>query len=93
VAVLAERLVRHAQTLATVRWEAKQVAGGIGAPVVPLLGVHDTKIPWDELYIDNVPVLTPARMLVLLRSLEAHLDPTGVMLLAEHVRRQLHPAT
>jgi hypothetical protein len=53
--------------------------------------VHDTRIPWDEIYVDNVPVLTPARMLALLQSLEAHLDPTGVMLLAEHARTSSAP--
>jgi hypothetical protein len=82
-----------AQTLATVRGEAQQLATTLGVPVLPLLCVHDTKIPWDELYIDNVPIVTPTRMLALLRSLEAHLDPTGVMLLAEYARHHLHPAT
>ncbi len=81
------------QTLATVRWEAQQLAAVLGAPVLPLLCVHDTRIPWDEIYVEGVPVLTPARLLVLLRSLEAHMDQVGVMLLAEHARNQLHPAT
>jgi hypothetical protein len=49
-------------------------------PVLPLLCVHDTRIPWDEIYVDSVPVLTPARLLALLRSLEGHLDQVGVML-------------
>ena len=43
--------------------------------------------------MDNVPVLTPGRLLGLLRSLPAHMDEVGVMLLAEHARHQLHPAT
>jgi hypothetical protein len=81
------------QTLATVRWEAQQVAGALGTSVLPLLCVHDTRIPWDEIYVDNVPVVTPARLLALLRSLPAHMDDIGVMLLAEHARHQLHPAT
>jgi Nuclease-related domain len=81
------------QTIATVRWEAQQLAGAIGAPVLPLLCVHDTRIPWDEIYVDNIPVLTPSRLLALLRSLPAHMDEVGVILLAEHVRHQLHPAT
>jgi hypothetical protein len=81
------------QTLATVRWEAQQVAQAIGVPVLPLLCVHDTRIPWDEIYVDNVPILTPARLLALLRSLPAHMDRVGVMLLAEHARHQLHPAS
>ena len=80
------------QTLATVRWEAQQLAAAIGAPVLPLLCVHDTKIPWDEIYVDSVPVLTPAKLVALLRSLPAHMDEVGVMLLAEHARHQLHPA-
>jgi hypothetical protein len=81
------------QTIATVRWEAEQVAGVLGAPVLALLCVHDTRIPWDEIYVDNVPVLTPGRLLALLRSLPAHMDEVGVMLLAEHARHQLDPAT
>jgi hypothetical protein len=80
------------QAIATVRWEAQQLAGAIGAPVLPLLCIHDTRIPWDEIYVDNVPVLTRARLLALLRSLPAHMDEVGVMLLAEHARHQLHPA-
>jgi hypothetical protein len=62
-------------------------------PVLPLLCVHDTHIPWGELYVDNVPVLTPARLLALVRSLPAHMDEVGVMLLAEHARHQVRPAT
>jgi Nuclease-related domain len=31
--------------LAIVRWEAQQLAGAIGAPVLPMVCVHDTKIP------------------------------------------------
>ncbi len=81
------------QTLATVRWEAQQLATTIGAPVLPLLCVHDTQIPWGEVYVDNVPVLTPTKLLPLLRSLPAHMDDVGVMLLAEHASHQLHPAT
>jgi Nuclease-related domain len=80
------------QVIATVRWEAEQVTGALGAPVLPLLCVHDTRIPWDEIYVANVPVLTPARLLAVLRSLPAHMDEVGVMLLAEHARHQLHPA-
>jgi Nuclease-related domain len=81
------------QTLATVRWEAQQLAGVIGAPVLPMLCVHDTQIPWGEVYVDNVPVLTSSKLVALLRSLPAHVDDIGVMLLAEHARHQLHPAT
>jgi Nuclease-related domain len=81
------------QTLATVRWEAQQLATALGAPVLPLLCVHDTKIPWGEIYVDNVPVLTPTKLLGLLRSFPAQMDDVGVMLLAEHARHQLHPAT
>jgi hypothetical protein len=57
--------------------------------VFPILCVHDTQIPWGEVYVDNVPVLTRAKLLALLRSLPAHMDDVGVMLLAEHARRQL----
>jgi hypothetical protein len=79
--------------LATVRWEAERIAGAIGAPVLPMLCVHDTRIPWDEVYVDNVPVLILGRLLSLLRSLPAHMDQVGVMLLVEHARHQFHLAT
>jgi hypothetical protein len=59
--------------------------------VFPILCVHDTQIPWGEVYVDNVPVLTRAKLLALLRSLPAHMDDVRVMLLAEHARRQLDP--
>ena len=78
--------------MATVRWEAEQIAGAIGAPVLPGLCVHDTRIPWDEVYVDNVPVLIPGRLLSLPRSLPAHMDQVGVMLLSEHARHQFHLA-
>jgi Nuclease-related domain len=80
------------QALATVSWEAQQLATALGAPVFPMLCVHDTQIPWGEVYVEGVPVLTPAKLLALLRSLPAHMDQTGAMLLAEHARHQLHPA-
>jgi len=61
-----------------------------------MLCVHDTHLPWGELYAAGapiVPVPTPSRLVATLRALPAHLDQVGVMLLAEHARRQLHPAT
>ena len=82
-----------AGALATVRWEAQQLAGALGAPVIPMLCVHDVQIPWGELFVDGVPVLTPGRLVATLRALPAHMNDVGVMLLAEHARHQLHPAT
>jgi hypothetical protein len=81
------------QTLATVRWEADQLATALGAPVLPMLCLHDVQIPWGELYVDGIPVLTASRLVATLRALPPHLDEVGVMLLAEHARHQLHPAT
>jgi hypothetical protein len=79
--------------LATVRWEAQQLAQALGAPVLPMLCVHDAQIPWGELYADGIPVLTPSKLLATLRALPPHMDDVGVMLLAEYARHQLHPAT
>jgi len=58
-----------------------------------MLCVHDVQIPWGELFVDGVPVLTPGRLVATLRALPAHMNDVGVMLLAEHARHQLHPAT
>ena len=41
-----------------------------------------TQIPRDEIYVDNVPVLTSNRLLALLRSQPARMDDIGVMVLA-----------
>jgi hypothetical protein len=81
--------------LETVRWEAQQLTKALGAPVLPMLCVHDVQLPWGELYVAGVPivpVLMPGRLVGALRTLPAHLDQVGAMLLAEHARRQLHPA-
>jgi Nuclease-related domain len=78
--------------LDTVRWEAEQLTKTLGAPVIPMLCVHDTQLPWGELYVAGVPVLTPSRLVATLRALPAHMDQTGVMLLAEEARHQLRPA-
>jgi Nuclease-related domain len=81
--------------LDTVRWEARQLAQALGAPILPMLCVHDARLSWGELYVAGapiVPVLTPGRLVATLRTLPAHLDQVGVMLLAEHARNQLHPA-
>ena len=79
--------------LDTVRWEAEQLTETIGAPVLPMLCVHDTQLPWGELYVNGIPVLTPGRLVATLRALPPHMDDVGVMLLAEHARHQFHPAT
>jgi hypothetical protein len=79
--------------LDTVRWEAEQLTRTLGAPVIPMLCVHDVQLPWGELYVAGVPVLAPGRLVATLRALPAHMDQVGVLLLAEHARHQVHPAT
>ena len=79
--------------LATVRWEGGQLAAALGAPVIPMLCVHDAQLPWGELYADGVPVLTPGKLVATLRALPPHLDDVGVMLLTEHARHRLRPAS
>jgi Nuclease-related domain len=81
-----------APMLATVRWEADQLAAAISAPVTPMVCVHDTQIPWGELYYDNVPVLDPDKLVTTLRALPPLLEEVQVALLTEQARRQLHPA-
>jgi hypothetical protein len=58
-----------------------------------MLCVHDTQLPWGELSVAGTPMVTPGRLVATLRALPPHMDQTGVMLLAEHARHQLHPAT
>jgi len=55
--------------LTTVGWEADQLATALGAPVVPMLCVHDVQLPWGELYVDGIPVLTVGRLVATLRAL------------------------
>lgn len=69
-------------------WEAEQLTVTLGAPVVPMLCLHDTQLPWDELYTEGIPVLPPSRLVATPRALPPHMDEVGIMLLAEHAGRR-----
>jgi hypothetical protein len=57
-----------------------------------MLCVHDVQLPWGELYVDGILMLTPGRAAGTLRALPPLLDEIGVVLLIEEARRQLRPA-
>jgi hypothetical protein len=78
--------------LDTVRWETEQLTATLGAPVIPMLCVHDTQLPWGELYVNGIPVLTLGRLVATLRALPSHLDEVGVMLVTEEAWHKLRPA-
>jgi hypothetical protein len=81
-----------AGVLATVRWEAAVLTHTLGITVTPMLAVHGTQLPWDELMAEGIPVLTASRTVTTLRALPPLLDEVQVAMLTEQARRQLHPA-
>jgi Nuclease-related domain len=81
-----------AGVLATVRWEATVLTQALGTAVTPMLCVHGAQLPWGELMVHDVPVLSAGRLLSTLHGLPPMLDQIQVALLAERARQQLHPA-
>ncbi len=71
---------------------------GLLLGAAPMGGVLDT-VRWEADQLTEtigapvIPMLTLGRLVATLRVLPPHMDQTGVMLLAEHARHQLHPAT
>lgn len=72
--------------------ETEQLTATLGAPVIPMLCVHDTQLPWGELYVNGIPVLTLGRLVATLRALPSHIDEVGVMLVTEEAWHKLRPA-
>jgi hypothetical protein len=79
------------RTLATLWWEATQVAETLGfgphLHVYPVLCVHLARLPWHrELLVDGVPVLGVAALRPALQVIRQALSPEQVALVAGHVR-------
>jgi hypothetical protein len=60
--------------------------------VVPLAAVHGAQVPWGELVVDDVPVVTIRRLPALLRHMPATLGPERVAALADRARVQFRAA-
>jgi hypothetical protein len=85
------------RTLATLWWEATQVAETLGfgpdLHVYPVLCVHVARLPWRrELLVDGVPVLAAGALRPALQVTRQALTPEQVALVAGHVRAGFRPA-
>jgi Nuclease-related domain len=85
------------RTLATLWWEATQVAETLGfgpdLHIYPVLCVHPARLPWHrELLVDGVPVLAAAALRPALQVIRQALSPEQVALIARHVRAGFQPA-
>jgi hypothetical protein len=81
-----------AGVLAVVRWEAAVLSQALGIAVTPMVCVHGAQLPWGELMVEGMPVLSADRFVTTLRALPPMLDEIQVALLTEQAQRQLHPA-
>jgi len=84
------------QQLATAVWASVRVAEALQVPpevpVVPLLIIHRTPIPWGGLTVAGVQVIPPSALGEVLGR-EAVLPAAQVELIAGQVTTQLHPAS
>jgi Nuclease-related domain len=85
------------RTLATLWWEATQVAETLGfgpdLRVFPVLCVHVARLPWlRELLVDGIPVLDAAALRAALQVTRQALSPEQVVLVANQVRVGFQPA-
>jgi Nuclease-related domain len=85
------------RTLATLWWEATQVAETLGfgpdLHVYPVLCVHLARLPWRrELLVDGVPVLGAGALRPALQVIRQALSPEQVALVAGQVRAGFRPA-
>jgi Nuclease-related domain len=85
------------RTLATLWWEATQVAEtlafGRDLHVYPVLCVHVARLPWlGELLVDGIPVLAAGALRPALQVTRQALSPEQVALVAGQVRAGFRPA-
>jgi hypothetical protein len=86
------------RTLATLWWEATQVAEALGfgpdLHIYPVLCIHLARLPWHrELLVDGVPVLGAGALRPALQVIRQALTAEQVALVAGQVRAGFQPAT
>jgi hypothetical protein len=82
-------------TLRAAQFEADRAAAvlaGPRVPVLPLVVVHGTAVPWGELVAERVPVVAATRLVPALRALPAILPPERVAGLADEARARFRAA-
>jgi hypothetical protein len=85
------------RTLATLVWEATQVAETLGfgpnLHIYPVLCVHVARLPWlGELLVNGIPVLDAAALHPALQVARQALSPEQVALVAGQIRAGFRPA-
>jgi hypothetical protein len=78
-----------APTLRAVSFEADQAAQVLpdpGVVVVPIVAVHGARVPWGNVVVDGVPVVTARRLPSMLRQLPPVLAPERVAAVASQAR-------
>jgi Nuclease-related domain len=84
-----------APALGAASWEADQAALVLPDPsvaVVPIVAVHGVQVPWGEVIMDGVRVVTARRLPSMLRRLPVVLEPERVTGLADQARVRFHAA-
>jgi hypothetical protein len=85
-----------ASTLRAVSFEADQAALILTDPdvvvVVPIVAVHGAQVPWGEVVVDGVRVVSARRLPSMLCQLPAVLGPERVAWLGDQARVRLHAA-
>jgi hypothetical protein len=84
-----------APALRAVSFEADQAAQVLTDPdvvVVPVMAVHGTQVPWGNVVMEGVPVVSARRLPSMLRQLPAVLGAERVAGLADQARVRFHAA-
>jgi hypothetical protein len=84
-----------APTLRAVSFEADRAARVLpdpGVVVVPIVAVHDARVPWGKVVVEGVPVVAARRLPSMLRTLPAVLAPERVTALANQARTRFRAA-
>jgi hypothetical protein len=81
-------------TLRAVEFEADQAAQVLADPqvVVPVMAVHDARVPWGKVVMDGVPVVPARRLSSMLAQLPVVLGPERVTSLADQARIRFRAA-
>jgi hypothetical protein len=72
--------------------QAAQVLPDPGVVVVPIVAVHGARVPWGNVVVDGVPVVTARRLPSMLRQLPAVLGPERVATVADQARIRFRAA-